>query len=247
LRASTGSRRPPRACTGDGLLGTYLEKDEIIHILICAIAISFAFAFIFAGTGGVERHPWQFMLLVFIAMVTIGSGFILHEMGHKISAIMFGAKARYRMSVQGLLVMMGFSLMGFLFAAPGAVVIESPIDRRQFGIVSMAGPLVNIALVAVFLALSVIVPLRHYLPFEAIRSLNVWMFGAQLNLILALFNMIPVFPLDGSKVLYWSKAVWLGVTLVLLALSAVMISPLYVFAWVFMCLVLFILSRLFFR
>ncbi len=230
------------------MLGTYLEKDEVIQVLICAVAISIAFALLFAGIEGLAAYPLQFMLLAFISLVTIGSGFILHEMGHKLTAIMYGAKAKYQMWIQGLALMMITSLFGLLFAAPGAVYIFSDkITRKQNGLISLSGPAINLVLMAIFLGLSALVPVRHYLPFEYVRNVNVWLFGAQLNLILALFNMIPVFPLDGGKVMAWSRGIWLTTTGVLLIVASILISPAYIIGWVIMFIIIFILSRLVFR
>jgi Zn-dependent protease len=43
-------------------------------------------------------------------------------------------------------------------------------------------------------------------------------YGAILNSILGLFNMIPIPPFDGARVMLWKKRVWGGLLVVLLAL-----------------------------
>ncbi|MEM3075795.1 MAG: hypothetical protein QW590_03150, partial [Candidatus Bilamarchaeaceae archaeon] len=64
-----------------------IEEDEIKEILISVIAISLALSIVFAGglegISGIFRHPAEFLLMVAISVITIGSGFVLHEMGHK--------------------------------------------------------------------------------------------------------------------------------------------------------------------
>lgn len=233
----------------------YLEKDEIIQIAISVVAISFAFTLVFAGIGSVLAVPREFIAFMMLSLVTVGSGFVLHEMGHKLVAIAYGAQAKFRMWTQGLVFMLITSLFGFLFAAPGAVYIYSNrITTRQNGIISVAGPIVNIILVLVFIGLALVAPIRQYFTFLAGLSepgygmsngvLNVWLFGASINLILALFNMIPAFPLDGSKVFRWSKAAWGISVLILLGFGAILISPFIVVMWGLLLLLALIFSKL---
>jgi len=109
------------------------------------------------------------------------------------------------MSPKGLMVALGFSLFGFIFAAPGAVMIypkaaawgTGNLDRQKVGLISVAGPTTNIGLAVLFLVLDIIQPTLLFT------------LGAQINIWLALFNLIPFGPLDGAKILKWSKGIWL--------------------------------------
>ena len=104
--------------------------------------------------------------------------------------------------------MLGLSFLGFVFAAPGAVYIYSHnISRKEIGIISVAEPVTNIALAIVFMALAIFAPVYT-------SNTNIWFIGFYVNSFLAFFNMLPIFPLDGSKVLAWNAVVWVAVTAV---------------------------------
>ncbi|HLD59852.1 MAG TPA: site-2 protease family protein [Candidatus Bilamarchaeaceae archaeon] len=204
-----------------------LEKEEIFEILVSVIAISIAFSLLFSGgIGGIPkilRNLDEFLLLTFFSIVTAGTGFIFHEIAHKVSAIFYGAYARFKMWTNGLAFMMITSLFGFLFAAPGAVYIYSKnITQKQNGIISLAGPVTNIIIALAFVALSLTNEITVYLSIIG-GSISIWQFGASINVMLALLNMIPVFPLDGSKIFNWNKVVW-GAFVGIVALVAFLIE-----------------------
>src|SRR3989338_6622844 len=92
----------------------FYEEEEAKQILICVIAISLAFTIVYAGLNAAVKHPKSFLFFTALSVVTVGSGFILHEMAHKLVAIYYGAYARFQMWVQGLMIMFITSFFGFL-------------------------------------------------------------------------------------------------------------------------------------
>ena len=134
---------------------------------------------------------------------------MLHELGHKVVAQRYGCFAEFRAFNQFLILAIIMSFFGFVFAAPGAVMINGPVGVRRNGKISVAGPLVNLALALFFLSILLIPPAG------ILKTIAVY--GFFINSWLALFNMIPIWNLDGAKVLRWSKAVYALVVLIALS------------------------------
>ncbi|MCX8205890.1 MAG: site-2 protease family protein [Candidatus Micrarchaeota archaeon] len=187
-----------------------IEKREIEEIAICMLAISIALFIASNGIASIVSYPpIEIGKQLGVLMLTVGTGFICHEMAHKFVAQRYGARAGFVMWPTGLLIMFVFAvLFGFVFAAPGAVYIYARnITREQNGKISVAGPLTNIVLAGLFFAM---------LPFAVAlfgtKSIltEIAFFGYLFNTIFAGFNLLPIFPLDGSKVLAWNWIVWLG-------------------------------------
>ncbi len=170
------------------------SEKEIKDILKAWLAISAAFGIVLSSSFS------GFYLNFVIAALTVGIGFLLHELGHKFVAQKYGCFAEFRSFDSMLLLAIAMSFFGFVLAAPGAVMISGRINKRKNGIISAAGPLVNIALALMFLALS----------FAGLPSLFklVASYGFMINSWLALFNMLPFWLFDGSKVLGWSKTAY---------------------------------------
>lgn len=189
-----------------------ITNREASEILISVVAISLAMTIAASGLG-ILTQPDRLVVLACFFLVAVGTGFILHEMAHKFTAMMFGAYAQFHMWVQGLVLMFIMAPFGFIFAAPGAVYIYERLTRTQNGIVSIAGPATNIVLAFIFLALAVSIPSN----FGAL-GLNVWAWAARINIFLALFNMIPIYPLDGSKVLAWNPLIYGGFAVLVLGM-----------------------------
>jgi len=185
------------------------SKKEIKDLLIAWIVISVAFGIVLRTTQAIFTIQTGYSII--IAALTVGTGFLLHELAHKVLAQKYRCWAEFRANYGMLFFAIIMSFFGFVFAAPGAVMIFGQVTRRQNGIISIAGPLTNIGLAIVFLILKITLPSTGLLT-------QLFSTGFYVNAFLALFNMIPVSVFDGKKVYAWNKTYFfftIGAALVL--------------------------------
>ncbi len=193
-----------------------IDLKETIHLLASLVVLTVAFA-----------YPSTEPTMLAVIALSVGSGFIFHELGHKFTAQRFGYTAVYEASPMGLLLTIFLKIItGVVFAAPGAVMIRkrqsyySNDDRyydmltqsRETWKIALAGPLINVALAVVFMGIM-------FLSDSALMQ-TMGLYGAYVNVFLAGFNMIPFGPLDGAKVFKHNPAMWgfVGLPLVLMFL-----------------------------
>lgn len=161
------------------------------------------------------------ILQIFLSIATIIIAIIAHEIAHGWVAWYLGddtAKKHGRLSFNPikhidifgslfLPILMFFSKSGIIFGWAKPV----PVDyskfknkKRDFLLVCSAGVLANFALAiisAVLLKISLMIPLNMLSGILASFFLNMIFF----NILLGLFNLLPIPPLDGSKILLgWS-------------------------------------------
>lgn len=202
--------------------GIRFGRVELLHILAATAALTLAFILLllnitFAGLAGLRT---DYVIGVVIAsFVAVFTGFLMHELAHKIVAVRYGLWAEFRANMQGLMLAIVTAFFGIIIAAPGAVMIAGPVGLRQGGKISLAGPMTNLAFGGGFLGILAAVIFVNWtgpiVVFLIIYEI------ALVNLILGTFNMIPVLPLDGAKIWRWKKPIWIGVFATFVALLAV--------------------------
>lgn len=176
--------------------GLKFSKTELIHILIAVLVLSLAFSIILRGSYLDSNQVMNYLKIFAISVLLVTCSFLIHELGHKYVAQMYGAWSEFRMFPAGLLMSLIFAFVGFLFAAPGAVYIKGNVTQEQYGKISLAGPLTNFIFAAIATGLCLV--MSDALLVSILAQL------AWLNAFLGIFNMIPIPPLDGSKVIKWS-------------------------------------------
>jgi Zn-dependent protease len=173
------------------------EKKDLFF---AALMISLAFAILLSGGyQALLSANLTFLYLSIAAFLTAGLGFLLHEIMHKYVAQSYGLRAEFQAYYPMLWLAIVFSFFGFIFAAPGAVMIQSfrPLSREKNGKISIAGPATNIVLAIIFLILALV-----------FGKSTILGYGLTINSLLAAFNMIPVMPFDGAKIFSWNKTVY---------------------------------------
>jgi len=173
------------------------SKIEIRDLSISVIVLSLIFA-------SYEISAIPLTILIVLAV------FISHELSHKFLAQRYGCFAEYRMWPLGLLLGALSALIpgGFVFAAPGAVMIFPyskkfafkvvRLTRKEYGKISVAGPLMN-----VIIGVASLLILFFY-------SNSILLLISRISFFLALFNLIPIGPLDGMKILAWDRKIWIS-------------------------------------
>jgi len=186
---------------------------------LLVLGVSFSVSYIFTPLPLTMSTIIEYLEVLLLTIVVIGTGFIGHELAHKFTAQRYGCWAEFRLWTYGALMALLFAVVSqgrFVFAAPGAVYIVSRssflgegLDRRTSGIVSVVGPIVNIVAAAGFLlALVSSVAAFGIRSLPMIGSFNFLLQGVTTNLVLGAFNMLPIFILDGQKVYMWDKRIW---------------------------------------
>ena len=179
---------------------------ELRDLAVAWVVLGAAFAIFFAGGGNraiTSLLSDGVVVPLVVSLVTAGLGFLLHELAHKVVAVRFGQIAEFRADYGMLFLALVSALVGFLFAAPGAVHHRGRLTAREHGLIALAGPVTNGVLAVLFTPV--------YVAGLAVGSPLLSLLGSRgvaINLFLAAFNLIPFGALDGRTVLDWSMGVF---------------------------------------
>jgi Zn-dependent protease len=195
------------------------SSKEVIDLLIAWLGVSFAFYLAFSRPDFSNVSLEYVLVTLTVPLLVVGSSFVLHELLHKFTAQHFGFWSEFRASYTTLALSILFAYVTHIvFAAPGATMIYGPsITKRQNGIISAAGPLLNLALGGLYLLLT---PLGGVLSY-------IGTYGFAINVWLSAFNLLPVGPLDGRKVLDWGVLQYVAIA------TVPFIAAVYVILFVF--------------
>jgi Zn-dependent protease len=180
------------------------SRTELVHLGISLSILTVAFSFAYSPLH--QFDSGRFLNALPLALLGILTAFFVHELAHKFVAQKYGLWSEYRMFPLGLMLSLLFAaFFGVVFAAPGAVMFRGGVRPQEMGRIAAAGPLANIGIAAVALALSIPFPQMQAGSFSVG---NIILFVCFINALLAFFNLFPIGPLDGKKVFQWHGLVW---------------------------------------
>jgi Zn-dependent protease len=176
IRRGKGFIMGHRSLSLGRIIGIPVELDYSWFLIFALLTWSFAVSYYPA-----EFSDWPTLVYWFTGAATAVMLFVsvlIHELGHSVVALRYGIPIR--------------NITLFIFGGVAQIESEPPKASAEFWI-AIAGPITSVLLALFF-----------YL-FQPLFGQSTPMFGlvkylASINLLLALFNLIPGFPLDGGRV-----------------------------------------------
>ena len=169
---------------------------EIFYLLLTVAVVGFIFSGLIRQNP-LSRSIWFNWEDLKFSMLVASPGIILHELSHKFVALSYGFDATYQIWTLGLFLGVVLKLFSspFILLAPGYVSISQASQGIHTSLIAFAGPAVNLLLwlgARSILHSSRSFSQKQLLGLTLLRDINRWLF---------IFNIIPIPPLDGSKIL----------------------------------------------
>ncbi|MCO5295772.1 MAG: site-2 protease family protein [Fimbriimonadaceae bacterium] len=178
----SGNAPTPRAASmrWSASIGKVLGIDLRIHA-------AFPLLLVWAGwTGYALRSSWADAREAVVFVLLLFAVVILHELGHAMAARRYGIETRdiTMLPIGGL-----------------ARLERMPEDPKQELVIALAGPAVNVLLAVPLAAIVILGGASLGANPELVGQWSIWERLLATNIVLAVFNMVPAFPMDGGRVL----------------------------------------------
>lgn len=131
---------------------------------------------------------WAYVIMGIVGALGLFASLVIHEFAHSVVARSYG------MTIRGITL--------FLFGGVAEMEDEPPTAKAEFWM-AIAGPLTSLGLALLFFGAT-------YLAAWSGPTVAILDYLAFINLLLAGFNMLPAFPLDGGRVLRSALWGWRG-------------------------------------
>jgi Zn-dependent protease len=166
--------------------------EEVRDLLLSSLVLSLIL--FLKELDVVLEYHWYALVILMISFLS----FALHEVMHKVVAQKYGYVSFYSINPTEMLLSVLISLLTpfvvISFGATNIIPYGFVVDlKRSIRDIALAGPLTNI-----FLSILTLLLLTLPLPFSLKLALATFY---KINLYIALFNLLPIPPLDGSKIL----------------------------------------------
>ncbi len=160
-----------------------------------------------------EGFDFSYLLSILLSVIPSLVCITLHELSHGVVAYALGDDTARRAGRLTLNPLKHLDLMGLIMMVVAHVGWARPVPvnmmnfkdpKRGMAVTALAGPLSNVLITCVFFFLYglLIVPLSRSGSAAAVYLLEMVQLTAIISMGYAVFNLIPIPPLDGSKVLF---------------------------------------------
>ncbi len=203
------------------------KPDEIKELIYSAIILGIAFNIAIFGRENPFEFvlQWQFLFYFVPTFVVVLISLAGKEISQKVFARQTECFVRYEMWTPGAVVALLSSFLGFVVAAVGGVKASADYRKRygrwvvnvtaqQLGLISMIGVGAYLFIGIFFLLLEPLIPI-------VLMGRNLMTVAFEINILLAIFSLIPLKPLDGEKLIVWNTYLWF--VMVLMSVSLVLL------------------------
>jgi len=167
------------------ILGFRVSLDFTWFFLAILIVWSLSWGYFPAVIDGLNRNTS--LVLGVVGALGLFFSILFHEFSHAIVA------RRFDIPITGITL--------FIFGGVAELEKEPPSAKSEF-LMAIAGPIASYVLAVVFYTIAVVLPpATAAMPIAAVFS-----YLALINTVLATFNLLPAFPLDGGRV--FRAAIW---------------------------------------
>lgn len=179
-------------------------KGFIISVLVLGFVVGFNDG---RAIGGIDSY---YMINMFWSIVIVAISLLIHTSGQRLWSLAIGYRVEYKMWIFGLVfaVILAFITNGrFWLIVPAGFMIHHLAGHRlgwfryginywALGLIALAGPLITLTFVILLKILSAFT-------FNAILQKFI-----AFNIIYTIYCMLPIPPLDGSKIFYGSRMLY---------------------------------------
>lgn len=188
------------------------KNRELKRIVLSILILSIAFMYSYFRDIG--------FIIFSISLGFVSLSFICKEIFRKEIAREFSYKTEYKIWAPGSVIALISSIFPLVFAFPGYTELKSEyyetLKRKSTlsfytfeltqstrkGLINLMGILASLVLGTVFLGLTS--------PGFYFMGYNIFLFAAYINFTLAIFNLLPIHPLNGLGIMNWRASIWVA-------------------------------------
>jgi Zn-dependent protease len=199
------------------------SPSEINGLIISILVLAFIVSFREWGRGD-QINLGLGLFNLFNAVLLVTLTMLVRESAHRIVALHIGLRAEYKMWTWGLLLGLVFAFISngqIWMLLPGGILVHHMAGHRlgwfryglgyfPMGIISLFAPIANILLVIIFKIIN------HSINSPLIDKIIV------LNIALAVWTMLPIPPMDGCRIFFASRLLYIFSFFSIIAASALL-------------------------